>query len=131
MTMPTYMRRYTFRILGFVMAYAGALFGAITLMKSASAPSGAAAFLVAAIPGLCVAGMVWAVFQLVIECDDEYQRMLFVKQVLLATGATLTLATVWGFLENFDLVVDLPGYHVTILWFVMIGIAGAIVRWRA
>lgn len=131
MAMAPYMRRYTFRIIGFGLAYSAALVGAVSLMKSDHAPTGLLAYPVAAIPALFVVGMIWAVFRLLVECDDEYQRFLFAKQTLLATGITLALATVWGFLENFDLAVDVPAYHVTIVWFVMVGVAGWIVRRKA
>lgn len=131
MPMPAYMRRYTFRILGFGLAYAGCLIGAIMVMQQPWAPTGPLAYLLAVLPALPVVGMIWAVFRLIAETDDEYQRFLFVRQTLIATGLTLTIVTVWGFLENFDLVTDLPGYHVTVLWFVMIGVGGCFVRWRA
>ena len=131
MPMPAYMRRYTFRILGFGLAYAGCLIGAIMAMQQPWAPTGPLAYLLAVLPALPVVGMIWAVFRLIAETDDEYQRFLFVRQILIATGLTLAIATIWGFLENFELVTDLPGYHVTVLWFVMIGIGGCFVRWRA
>ena len=131
MTMPAYMRRYTARIIGFGLLYAAVLVAALTVMKQPWAPEGAGAWLLAALPALPVLGMIWAIFRLIVETDDEYQRFLFVKQVLIATGITLALATVWGFLENFDLVSSLPGYHVTVLWFAMFGVGGCLARWRA
>jgi hypothetical protein len=131
MAMPSYMRRYTFRILGFGLAYVGVLIGAIMAMKQPWAPTGPAAWALAVLPAIPVVGMIWAIFRLIAETDDEYQRFLFVKQVLIATGLTLAIATIWGFLENFDLVEDVPAYHVTVLWFAMIGVGGCIARWRA
>ena len=131
MPMPAYMRRYSYRILGFGLLYVVTLFGAITAMRQPWAPAGAGAWALAVLPALPVVGMIWAIFRLIVETDDEYQRFLFVKQVLIATGLTLAIATIWGFLENFDLVADVPGYHVTVLWFAMIGVGGCIARWRA
>lgn len=131
MPMPAYMRRYSFRIIGFGLVYAALLVGAITVMKQPWAPSGIGAWPIAILPALPIVGMIWTIGRLIVEADDEYQRLLFVKQTLLATGLTLAIATIWGFLENFDLVVDVPGYHVTVVWFAMIGISAPIVRWRA
>ena len=131
MAMPLYMRRYTFRIIGFGLAYAGALIGAIMVMKQPWAPQGPLAYLLAVLPALPILGMIWAIGRLIVETDDEYQRFLFVKQTLIATGLTLAIATIWGFLENFGLVTDIPAYHVTVLWFAMIGVGGCIARWRA
>jgi hypothetical protein len=128
MAMAPYMRRYTFRILGFGMTYAASFIASVMLMKSNHAPSGALAYLVATIPGLLVVGMIWSILRLLIECEDEYQRLLFTKTVLLATGIALSMATVWGFLETFDLAVHMPGYVVAVIWFAMIGVAGWIVR---
>ncbi|HYJ52718.1 MAG TPA: hypothetical protein VEW04_06065 [Allosphingosinicella sp.] len=131
MAMAPYMRRYTFRILGFGLSYVGALIGAIMVMKQPWAPTGPAAWALAVLPALPVVGMIWSIFRLIAETDDEYQRFLFVKQVLIATGLTLAIATIWGFLENFGMVQDVPAYHVTVLWFAMIGVGGSIARFRA
>jgi hypothetical protein len=131
MPMPLYMRRYTFRIIGFGLAYVATLFAAISVMKQDWAPEGIGAWLIAALPAFPVIGMIWTIGRLIVETDDEYQRFLFVKQILIATGITLALATVWGFLENFELVPGLPGYHVTVLWFAMFGVGGCIARWWA
>jgi hypothetical protein len=131
MAMTPYMRRYSFRILGFSLAYVGALIGAIMIMKQPWAPTGAAAWALAILPAIPVVGMIWAIFRLVAEIDDEYQRFLLVKQILIATGLTLVIATIWGFLENFDQVSDVPAYYVTILWFAMLGVGGAVARIRA
>lgn len=131
MPMPAYMRRYTIRIIGFGLVYVAFLFGAILSMKQPWAPQGPLAYLLAVLPALPVVGMIWTIGRLIVETDDEYQRYLFVKQTLIATGLTLAIATIWGFLENFDLAPHVPGYHVTVLWFAMIGVGGCIARWRA
>lgn len=131
MSMPVYMRRYTIRMIGFGLIYAVALVGSIMVMKQPWAPVGVPAYGLAVLPALPVVGMIWTIMRLLVETDDEYQRFLFAKQVLIATGLTMAIATIWGFLENFDLVEDVPGYHVTVLWFAMIGIAACIARWRA
>jgi hypothetical protein len=128
MALPVYLRRYNFRILGFGLAYAGALIGAVALMVSPAAPKGIAAYLVAIVPALFVIGMIWTMFKLLDECEDEYQRLLFAKGYLLATGITLALATLWGFLEAFKLVPHIELYWVVCLWFPMTGLAGWIVR---
>ena len=131
MAMPAYMRRYTVRMLAFGLAYAVALVGAIMIMKQPWAPTGVPAYLLAILPALPVIGMIWTIMRLAVETEDEYQRYLFGRQILIATGLTLALATIWGFLEDSDLVADVPGYHVTVVWLVMFGIAGCFVRWRA
>jgi hypothetical protein len=48
--------------------------------------------------------------------------MLLVRQVLIATGFTLTLVTIWGFLENLRLVPHVDAFYVAILWFAGLGV---------
>jgi len=131
MAMSAYMRRYTIRMLAFGAAYAVTLVGAIMIMKQPWAPTGVPLYLLAVLPALPVIGMIWTIMRLAVETEDEYQRHLFGRQVLVATGLTLSLATIWGFLEDSDLVAVLPSYHVTVVWLAMFGIAGCFVRWRA
>jgi hypothetical protein len=52
--------------------------------------------------------------------------MLMVRQTLWASGIALSLATVWGFLENFEVVGHIDAYYVAILWFAGLGIGGLI-----
>lgn len=131
MSMPAYMRRYTFRIIGFGLIYAVALVATILVMQQPWAPSGAAAYGLAVLPALPVLGMIWAIGRLVVETEDEYQRFLFVKQILIATALTLAIATVWGFLEDFGMAPHAPAYWATVLWFAMIGVGGCIARRKA
>jgi hypothetical protein len=79
--------------------------------------TGPLAYLLAILPGLSVAGVFWAVGRLLVEEKDEYLRMLLVRQTLVATGFTLTIVTIWGFLENFDLVPHVDAFYVSTLWF--------------
>ena len=131
MAVPPYMRRYTIRMLAFGAAYAVTLVGAIMIMKQPWAPTGIPFYLLAVLPALPVIGMIWTIMRLAVENEDEYQRFLFGKQILIATGLTLALATIWGFLEDSDLVEDVAAYHVTVVWLAMFGVAGCVVRWRA
>ena len=54
-----------------------------------------------------------------------------VKQVLIATGLTLAIATVWQWLVNFELATFPEDFGVAFLWLVMFGISGMLARWRA
>lgn len=128
---PSSMRRYTRRVLILMLLYVAFILGTVALFRSESPPTGAIAVFLAILPALPIVGVFWAIGRLIVETSDEYQRMLFVKQVLIATGLTLAIATIWGFLENFDQVGHLPGFYVAILWFAMSGVGGAIARWRA
>ncbi|HYE29080.1 MAG TPA: hypothetical protein VEA61_12730 [Allosphingosinicella sp.] len=76
----------------------------------------------AMVPALCVASVFWAIGRLIVEETDEYLRSLVVRQVLVATGVTLTIATLWGFLEDFDFLPHLPTWLVAPLFFFGLGI---------
>jgi hypothetical protein len=109
-------RRYVIRVGIATLAYIATLAVASRLVGG-GAVSGVPAYVLALLPGLSVAGIFWAMGRLLIEERDEYQRMLLVRQSLVATGLTLSAVTIWGFLENFDLVPHIDGFYVAVLWF--------------
>jgi hypothetical protein len=114
-------RRYVLRVAVAMAAYIVTLTLALRLVPS-GAVSGPLAYLLALLPGLSVAAVFWAVGRLLIEEQDEYLRMLLVRQSLIATGLTLSLATVWGFLENFGLVPHIDAFYIAVLWFAGLGV---------
>jgi len=90
--------------------------------------TGPLAYLLALLPGLSVIGVFWAVGRLLVEEQDEFQRMLLVRQSLVATAFALSIATVWGFLEAVGLVPHVDAYFIAILWFAGLGV-GSLVNW--
>ena len=89
--------------------------------------AGLPAYLLAILPGLSVIGVFWAYGRLLIEETDEFQRLLLVRQSMVATAFALSIATAWGFLEAVDLVQHVDAYYIAILWFMGLGI-GALVN---
>lgn len=83
-----------------------------------------AAFL-ALLPGLSFAGVIWVFGGLIIEEDDEFFRMLYVRQGLIATAISFTLAAVWGFLETYKIVEPVAAFWWPTIWCFGLGI-GAI-----
>lgn len=116
-------RRYKQRLAAAMVAYVVSLFAAEYLI-SRDLVDGPLVWALALVPGLAVTGAFYAVAMLIIEQKDEFLRMLVVRQILIATGFALSLATVWGFLENFDLVPHVDSYWVAILWFLGFGLGG-------
>jgi hypothetical protein len=114
-------RRYILRVTVAMAAYLVTLALALHFVGS-GAVTGIGAYALGLLPGLSVAGVFWAVGRLIVEESDEYLRMLLVRQVLIATGFTLTLVTIWGFLENLRLVPHVDAYYVAILWFGGLGL---------
>lgn len=83
------------------------------------------AALLASLPGLSFAGVIWVFGALIIEEQDEFFRMLYVRQGLIATAISFTLAAVWGFLETYKIVDPVAAFWWPTIWCFGLGI-GAI-----
>jgi len=116
-------RRYAIRVAVATVAYLISLALAVRYLESGMTvkPLG---YLLAIAPGTAVVGILWAFGLLLIEEKDEYRRMLLVRQSLVATGFTLSVITVWGFLNNFGMVPGVSAFCVVVLWFVGLGVGG-------
>ncbi len=114
-------RRYNRHVLVLSAAYAALLLGAVWLFKHRP-PPGALGWLVAVLPALPIVGIFAAIGLYLVEESDEYLRMMMVRQTLWASGFSLSIATIWGFLESFDLVGHVPVYWVSVLWFGGLGL---------
>ncbi len=114
-------RRYMIRVAALMVAYLILLAIAVRFVESGGV-TGVSAYILAVLPALPIIGMFWAIARFLIEMEDEYLRMLQVRQMIVATGFALAVATIWGFLEEFELVPFVPAYWVTILWFFGLGI---------
>ena len=120
------MKRYSWRVGAAMAVYCLTLVG-VNRWFAADPPAGALAYIVAALPALAIIAVFWAIARLIVELNDEYIRMLIVRQSLIATGFAMAVATVWGFLESFRLVPHAMGYWAAVLWFAGFGI-GAVVN---
>lgn len=118
-------RRYFRRVAVATVAYAASLSLALHLVGGGIV-EGPLAYLLALLPGLSVASVFWAIGRLLVEERDEYLRLLLVRQTLVATALTLTVATVWGFLENFRLVPHVDAFYVAVLWFAGLGLGSCV-----
>jgi hypothetical protein len=118
--------RYNWRIVWLSLLYSVFLIGAVYGFKHKLVGS-SLSYLVAILPALPIIGIFAAIGRYLVEEQDEYVRMLMVRQTLWASGFALSLATIWGFLENFDLVGHADGYYVVVAWYFGLGL-GAIVN---
>jgi hypothetical protein len=116
-------KRYNWRVVWLSLAYAIFLIGAVYGFKHDLVPA-PLKYPVAILPALPIVGIFVAIGRYLVEEQDEYIRMLMVRQVLWASGLTLSAATVWGFLDNFKLVGHADGYWIVILWFFGLGLGG-------
>lgn len=114
--------RYTRRMIPLAFVYVAAVIAAVNLQRALH-PTGILALAIAVLPALPIIGFVWAMGRLLVEEDDEYQRLLHVRQALVATGFLLVVSTVWGFLENSGMAPHVPASFAFIFWCIGLGIA--------
>jgi hypothetical protein len=118
-------KRYNWRVLWLSLLYVLLLLGAVYGFKHRLI-SGPLAYAVAILPALPIIGIIGAIGRYLVEEQDEYVRMLMVRQTLWASGFSLSAATIWGFLESFGLIGRVDGYYVVIAWFFGLGVGGVV-----
>jgi hypothetical protein len=121
------MGRYNRRMLTAGAIYVVGLFTAIWAHDELH-PDGLIAFAIALLPSTGVLWMVWAMARLLAEETDEYLRHRLVRSSLFGLGTLLTLATVWGFFEQFDLVPHAPTWLAVPVFALGLGFANC-TRW--
>lgn len=127
MSVSTPWKRYNIRVVWLSLLYSILLIGAAYGFKH-QLLSGPIAYLAAVLPALPIIGIFAAIGRYLVEEQDEYVRMLMVRQTLWASGFALSLATIWGFLESFDLVSHVDAYYVAVVWFGGLGLGACINR---
>ena len=121
------MGRYNKRMLIAGGIYVVGLFGAVWAHDELGV-GGATAFLFAFAPSVGVLMMVWAMARLIADETDEYLRYRYVRASLFGLGGLLTLATVWGFFEQFDLVPHAPTWLAVPVFAIGLGFGNCLPR---
>lgn len=103
------------------------LFAAGFLIKGQHV-SGPLAYAIGLVPGLALAAFFWSQAKLIVETEDEFLRMLAVRQQLIATGFTMAVATLWGTLELLELVPHVGVFYIILVWSVGTGIGQIVNR---
>ena len=119
-------RRYTKSVLLLSVSYALILFGTVGFFRNHGHMSDPQSYIIAAMPALPIVGIVYRIGRYLIDERDEYLRMLMVRQALIATGITLSVATVWGFIEDAGLAPHVAAYHAAVLWFFGFGVGACV-----
>lgn len=118
-------KRYNRRVVWLSLLYAAFLIAAVYGFKH-KLVTDPLAYVVALLPAVPIIGLFGAMGRYLVEERDEYARMLMVRQTLWASGFALSAATVWGFLENFDLVGHVDGYYIVVAWYFGLGLGGIV-----
>lgn len=114
-------KQYNRRVIWLTLVYGAFLIPAVYGFKHHLIPPPLTYF-VAILPALPIMGIFGAIGRYLVEEQDEYVRMLMVRQTLWASAFTLSLATTWGFLDNFGLVGRIDGYWIVCVWYVGLGL---------
>ena len=109
-------KRYNVRVIWLSLLYCAFLLPAVYGFKHQLVPH-SVSYVVAVLPALPIIGIFGAIGRYLVEEQDEYVRMLMVRQILWASGLTLSFATAWGFLDNFGLVSHVDGYWIVVVWY--------------
>lgn len=110
------MRRYVWRLMSVMTIYAAVLVGGQFAMR-AGLLGPQAAVAIALVCGLCIALTFVIMGRLMIETEDEFMRLLFVRQTLIASGFALSLAAIHGFLSDFEIIAQIDAYWWPVLFF--------------
>ena len=111
------MNRYVRRLMSIMVVYVTALIGGQFAMK-AELLGPMTAIPIALICGLSIALTFFIMGRLMVETNDEFMRLLFVRQSLIASGFALSLAAIHGFLSEFELIDRIDAYWWPVLFFV-------------
>ena len=118
-------RRYNRRVLILSALYAVLLLG-VSWLFAHHLLGGPVSWIAAMLPALPILGVFAAIGRYLVEEQDEYVRMMMVRQSLIASGFALGIATVWGFLESFEMVGHVEAFYVAVLWFAGLGVGACV-----
>lgn len=123
LTLPN--RRFLVRLAGAAIILALSVSGARHLIGQGTA-EGPLLWALAVIPGLAMISIFYAYGMLIVEQKDEFIRMLLIRQLIIGTGIALSFAIVWGFLEEFGLVMHMYSYYVAVAWLLGFAFGGLV-----
>ncbi len=119
-------RKYVVRTMAFMSGYVAvnvaAIFGAFDDIASP-----VAAWALALTVSAPVVGQIWATLSLMRE-SDEFVRAVIAKQFILAAGAAMAIASVWGFGESYADAYHLPAWIIYPLFWACFGIIAPFVK---
>jgi hypothetical protein len=121
-------RRYVKRFIPGMLLYAAVLVGSIFAIKRLH-PEGPLLWALAVAPALPILAVIAIMGLYVAEETDEFLRMMAVQAMLWGIGITLAAATVWGFLENAELVPHVSSFLIFPIFCAAMGLTQPFI-WR-
>lgn len=93
-------------------------------------PVGIAAYLLAVLPAIPIVAVIIIVGLYLADEKDEFQRAFLVQSMIWSIGATLSVTTIWGFLELFAKAPHLPPFLIFPLFWFFVGLATPLLKLR-
>lgn len=121
-------RRYMKRFIPSMLLYVVVLTASLVAIGQFR-PQGPLLWALAVAPALPILAVIVVMGLFLVEETDELPRLVMAQSMLWGIGITLAVATVWGFLENADLVPHLSSFLMFPLFCGAMGIAQPFV-WR-
>ena len=115
-------RKYLARLVPLMVVYVGVILAVSFWFRGHPQP-GPLGYVLSVLPGLPVVGVIWAMGRYLIEEQDEYLRHQQVRGILWATGFTLVVCTIWGFLQTYGMVPTIELFWVFVLFCAGLGVA--------
>jgi len=116
---------YQRRFVPTMIVYGVLVFAAPALIDATRA-TGPLLWGIAILPALPIITVFVLVGRLFVELRDEYVRMIEVRKALIATGATMSIAAAWGFLEIYADAPHLPTFYIPVIWFGGLGLGSLV-----
>jgi len=116
------MRRYQARVLTPMMIYVVVLLG-VTYFWKTTHPTSVINLIAALLPSVPVLFCMRALYRWLCEETDEYLRLKMLEAWAIATGVTLAVAMVVGFLDTFKAIPHIPLWTVLPFWAICMGVA--------
>ena len=107
-----YVRRFSIAMTVYV-----AMVVAASLLSETRLGEGPAIWVIAVLPALPLLYVFYAMGRYLSEQSDEYVKMLEIRKALVATGVTLAVATILGFLEIYAEAPHMPLFFIPVIWF--------------
>lgn len=128
-TIRSPMRRYLFRFGVSMSAYVILLMAAVSLGRQGLA-DGAWGYLIALAPSVGVVGGIASVGFYLAEETDEFARATLTQSLLWGAAGTLSVASIWGFLESFHKVPHVEAWAAVPMFAMFMGLAQALIARR-
>jgi xanthosine utilization system XapX-like protein len=93
-------------------------------------PTGLVVYLLAVLPALPLVATLAIVGLYIAEESDEFERSIIVQSMLWGLGGSLSVSTIWGFLEDFAHAPHISTFYVYVFFWIFMGISQPFIRMR-